>query len=293
MNKSTDAKYWALILGGSSGIGLASVKKLAAEGFNICVAYRERRSGAKVAEEQFDKLREAGANIISFNADALSETGREKILDDLSAELEKSGGKVRVMLHSVARGNLKLLAPNVDQSLLIKKSLEDLGVDTAGLELPEVVDDSRLLNQEDYQLTIYAMGSSLLDWANAVRERAMFTPDARIIGLTSEGNKKAWKAYGAISAAKVVLEAMARSMAVELAPFGIRTNIIQAGVTNTPSLRMIPGSKDIIKHSIIRNPFHRLTQPEDVANVVYLLSTDEASWINGAIINVDGGEQIA
>jgi enoyl-[acyl-carrier protein] reductase I len=56
---------------------------------------------------------------------------------------------------------------------------------------------------------------------------------------------------------------------------------------------MIPGSSEIIKHSVIRNPFHRLTQPEDVANVVYLLSTDEATWINGTIINVDGGEQIA
>ena len=197
------------------------------------------------------------------------------------------------MLLSVARGNLKLLAPNIDQSSVIKKSLKDLDIDTSSLELPEVMDDSRLLNQEDYQMTIYAMGSSLLDWANEVRDRGLFTNDARIIGLTSEGNKKAWKAYGAVSAAKAVLEALARSMALELAPFGIRTNIIQAGITNTPSLRMIPGSNDIIKQSVIRNPFHRLTQPEDVANVVYLLSTDEASWINGTIIIVDGGEQIA
>jgi NAD(P)-dependent dehydrogenase (short-subunit alcohol dehydrogenase family) len=284
---------WALILGGSSGIGLASVKKLANKGLSVCVAYRERRAGAKAAEATFDQLRAGGANIISFNVDALSDVGRKKILDELVSELEKSGGKIRVMLHSIARGNLKLLAPNIDQSSIIKKSLEDLDVDTSSLELPEVMDDSRLLNQEDYQMTIYAMGSSLLDWANEVRERGLFADDARIIGLTSEGNKKAWKAYGAVSAAKAVLEAMARSMALELAPFGIRTNIIQAGVTDTPSLRMIPGSSEIIKHSVIRNPFHRLTQPEDVANVVYLLSTDEATWINGTIINVDGGEQIA
>jgi len=290
---STSNNNWALILGGSSGIGLASVKKLANKGLGVCVAYRERRAGAKAAEATFDQLRAGGANIISFNADALSDAGRKKILDEIASELEKSGGKIRVMLHSIARGNLKLLAPNIDQSSIIKKSLEDLDVDTSSLELPDVMDDSRLLNQEDYQMTIYAMGSSLLDWANEVRERGLFADDARIIGLTSEGNKKAWKAYGAVSAAKAVLEAMARSMALELAPFGIRTNIIQAGVTDTPSLRMIPGSSEIIKHSVIRNPFHRLTQPEDVANVVYLLSTDEAKWINGTIINVDGGEQIA
>ena len=290
---STSKNNWALILGGSSGIGLASVRKLVHEGFGVCVVYRERRAKAKAIEQEFDKLRSEGANIASFNTDALSDVGRKKILDGLVLELEKSGGKIRVMLHSVTRGNLKLLAPNIDQSSVIKKSLKDLDIDTSSLELPEVMDDSRLLNQEDYQMTIYAMGSSLLDWANEVRDRGLFTNDARIIGLTSEGNKKAWKAYGAVSAAKAVLEALARSMALELAPFGIRTNIIQAGITNTPSLRMIPGSNDIIKQSVIRNPFHRLTQPEDVANVVYLLSTDEASWINGTIIIVDGGEQIA
>lgn len=285
--------YWGLILGGSSGIGLASAKKLAKEGYNVCIVYRERRAGAAKAEEEYDKLRADGANIISFNADALSDEGRAKVLDELAPALQASKGSIRVMLHSVARGNLKLLAPNKDQDTVIRKSLESLGVDTTNLELPEVMDDSRLLNEEDYQLTIHAMGSSLLGWANDVRERGLFSEDARIIGLTSEGNKKAWRAYGAVSAAKVVLEALARSMAVELAPFGIRTNIIQAGVTDTPSLRMIPGSTDIIKHSVIRNPFHRLTTPEDVANVVYLLSTNEASWINGSIINVDGGEQIA
>lgn len=293
MTAQSNTNQWALILGGSSGIGLASAKKLASEGFNVCVAYRERRSGAAKAEEVFDALRSSGRNIISYNADALSDAGREKILDQLSEELAKNNGQIRLMLHSVARGNLKLLAPNTDQTTVIRDSLEKLGIDGSSVELPEVMDDSRLLNQEDYQLTIHAMGSSLLDWANSVRERGLFTADARIIGLTSEGNKKAWKAYGAVSAAKVVLEAMARSMAVELAPFGIRTNIIQAGVTDTPSLRMIPGSTDIIKHSVIRNPFHRLTTPEDVANVVYLLSTEEAAWINGSIINVDGGEQIA
>ncbi len=293
MTASSNTNQWALILGGSSGIGLASAKKLSAEGFNVCVAYRERRAGAAKTEEAFDTLRANGKIIISYNADALSDAGREKMLDNLTEELAKNKGQIRLMLHSVARGNLKLLAPNTDQTAVIRDSLEKLGIDGSSVELPEVMDDSRLLNQEDYQLTIHAMGSSLLDWANSVRERGLFTADARIIGLTSEGNKKAWKAYGAVSAAKVVLEAMARSMAVELAPFGIRTNIIQAGVTDTPSLRMIPGSKDIIKHSVIRNPFHRLTTPEDVANVVYLLSTKEAAWINGSIINVDGGEQIA
>jgi enoyl-[acyl-carrier protein] reductase I len=56
---------------------------------------------------------------------------------------------------------------------------------------------------------------------------------------------------------------------------------------------MIPGSDKIKEITIQRNPFNRLTRVEDVANVVYLLSKDEASWINGAVIPVDGGEHLS
>jgi enoyl-[acyl-carrier protein] reductase I len=96
-----------------------------------------------------------------------------------------------------------------------------------------------------------------------------------------------------VSAAKAALEAITRSIALEYAPFGIRANCIQAGVTDTVSLRRIPGSEALKAHSITRNPFNRLTTPRDVANVVYLLCKDEAAWINGVVLPVDGGEQIS
>ena len=149
------------------------------------------------------------------------------------------------------------------------------------------------LQTDDFQLTIQAMGISLYDWTNAIFEARLFSDDARVISFTSEGNTKAWKNYAAVSAAKATLEAITRNIALEYAPFGIRANCIQAGVTDTASLRMIPGSDEIKKHSLLRNPFNRLTLPEDVANVVYLLSKDEAAWINGTIIPVDGGEHIS
>ena len=99
--------------------------------------------------------------------------------------------------------------------------------------------------------------------------------------------------YAAVSAAKGTLEAIPRNIALEFASFGIRANCIQAGVTDTASLRMIPGSDQLKEFAIKRNPFSRLTLPEDVANVVYLLSKDEASWINGTILKVDGGESLS
>ena len=105
-------------------------------------------------------------------------------------------------------------------------------------------------------------------------------------------NRKAIRNYGSVSTAKVALEAISRNIALEFAPYGIRANCIQAGITDTRSLRMIPGNEKMKEQALERNPFHRLTTPEDVANVVYLLCRDEAAWINGAIIPVDGGEII-
>ena len=101
-------------------------------------------------------------------------------------------------------------------------------------------------------------------------ERKLFSEDARVLGLTSEGNRIAWKGYAAVGAAKVALESVSRSIAVEMASLGIRSNIIQAGVTDTPALRMIPGNDHLKAQARIRNPFKRLTTPADVANVVYL-----------------------
>jgi len=156
-----------------------------------------------------------------------------------------------------------------------------------------ISDEKPVLKNDDFALTINAMAISLYDWTKAIFEANLFAEDSRIISFTSEGNTKAWVNYAAVSAAKVTLEAITRNIALELAPFGIKANCIQAGVTDTSSLRMIPGSDKIIEHSLKRNPNKRLTQPEDVANVVYLLSKNEASWITGTVIPVDGGEHLS
>jgi NAD(P)-dependent dehydrogenase (short-subunit alcohol dehydrogenase family) len=103
----------------------------------------------------------------------------------------------------------------------------------------------------------------------------------------------AWKGYAAVAAAKVALESLSRSIALEFAPFGIRCNVIQAGITQTPALAAIPGSDHMKANAQLRNPFGRLTTPQDVANVIGLLASDEAAWINGEVIRVDGGEHIS
>ena len=254
---------WALILGGSSGLGLATAIKLAKHGMNICVVHRNSRSQINQIEKDFEEITKYSVAFINYNADAFNYEKRVELIENLKNELE--GGRIKMLVHSVAKGNLK----------------------------PMISEKRENLKTDDFQLTIQAMGISLYDWVSAVFEAKLFSKDARVVSFTSEGNTKAWRNYAAVSAAKATLEAITRNIALEFSCFGIKANCIQAGVTDTASFRMIPGSEKIKKHSLQRNPFKRLTLPEDVANVVYLLSKDEALWINGTIITVDGGEHIS
>jgi len=256
--------YWALVLGGSSGLGLASAKKLAAHGINICIIHRNPKFQEAEITLEFNKIKAEGIEFISFNLDAINPEKRQEIILILQDQLGETG-KIRTLVHSIAKCNLK----------------------------PMIADNAPTLKNDDFILTLNAMAISLYDWTKAIFEANLFAKDGRIVSFTSEGNTKAWKNYAAVSAAKVTLEALTRNIALEFAPYGIRANCIQAGVTNTASLKMIPGNEKIKEHSLLRNPFHRLTSPEDIANVVYLLSKDEASWINGNIIPVDGGEHIS
>jgi len=303
---------WALILGGSSGFGLAAAHKLSEHGLNICVVHRDRRGAMSRIEPEFEKIRERGVSFLTFNQDALDADCRAEILDAAGEHLAPDGGRIRLLLHSIAFGNLKLIGPEAPAESEARAVLaRELGIDeerlagvadqqfaegldgVQGLTSPPRYAEDLFLEDEDMVRTIYAMGTSLLTWTQDVLARGLFAPDARVLGMTSEGNEVAWKGYAAVAAAKVALESVSRSIAVEMAHFGIRSNIVQAGVTDTPALRLIPGSDHLKAQARTRNPFGRLTTPEDVADVIYLLSLPEAAWINGAIIRVDGGEHIS
>ncbi len=262
-NEFKDKNYWAIILGGSAGLGLATAKKLASLGLNICIVHRDRKSALPTIQQEFEKIKANKVEFISFNIDALNSEKREEMIFHLKTKLGATG-KVKVLIHSIAKGNLK----------------------------PMVAQFKPTLKNDDFRITIDAMAISLYDWVQALFTVKVLANDTRIISFTSEGNQKAWDQYAAVSAAKAALEAITRNIALEFAPYGIRANCIQAGVTDTASLRMIPGSELLIKQSFLRNPSNRLTTPEDVANVAALLCLKEAYWINGTVIPVDGGEHI-
>lgn len=254
---------WALILGGSKGLGLATTRKLARSGFNIIVVHRDRNLDIPGIESTFKEISSTGVLFKSYNQDAIQQVNRDEIISKIRHFIPK-GHKIKVLVHSIAKGNLKPMYSSNEQEL----------------------------SNQDFQITINAMAISLYDWARALIKADLFAEDSRIIAFTSEGSSKAISNYGAVGAAKAALEAISRNMALEFVALGIKTNCIQAGVTDTESLRRIPGSENLIEHAILRNPNARLTTPEDVADVVYLLCTEEAKWINGTVIKVDGGESL-
>ena len=308
---SFSADQWAVILGGSSGFGLATAKRLGALGMSVCAVHRDRRAMLAKIEPEFEKIRASGTRLLTINTDALDAEKRREVIDQLATEM--GGGRVRVLLHSVAFGNLKLLVteskakrPSAAAELAsrlgvdagqLQKAIDELFLSgnsqALGLASAPEYSDKHFLDEEDFSRTIHAMGTSLLGWVQELFGRGLFAADARVFGLTSEGNEVAWKGYAAVAAAKVSLESLARSIAVEFAPYGIRCNVIQAGITHTPAQDAIPGSAHMRAQALSRNPMGRLTTPEDVANVIGLLARDEAGWINGEVIRVDGGEHIS
>jgi len=253
----------ALILGGSSGLGLATAKKLARHGYDIIIVHRDRKSDLESINEQFQEITLGGANFKSFNIDVANSEKCAHTVAEIKTFLG-TNKKIKVLVHSIAKGNLK----------------------------PMYSKGKTTLNHQDFQITLNAMALSLYDWTKALVAADLFADDARVVSFTSEGNTKAWPGYAAVSAAKVTLEALTRNIALEFANIGIKANCIQAGTTETRAFEMIPGHEELKKSALKRNPNGRLTTPEDVANVVYLLTTDEAKWITGTVIKVDGGESL-
>jgi len=257
---------WALVLGASSGFGEAASLAFARAGMNVIGVHLDRRAGIAHVEEIKAKIRECGREALFFNINAADEQKRNETLDEVKRTLDARGEKIRVLLHSLAFGTLKPYWAGDDPNVITKANLD---------------------------MTLDVMAHSLVYWTQDILRRGLFMRNGRIYGMTSAGNQTVWPGYGAVSAAKCALEAHLRQLAWELAPLGITANAIEAGVTDTPALRKIPGFDVMMEQARARNPHRRLTTVEDVANCLVALSVPATQWMTGNVIRVDGGEKIA
>jgi enoyl-[acyl-carrier protein] reductase III len=117
-------------------------------------------------------------------------------------------------------------------------------------------------------------------------------PGSRVLALSSLGSHRAIPDSAFIGASKAALEALVRSLSLELAPSGISVNTISAGVVDTDALKHFPERERLLAESEARNLMGRQLTPEDVAAVAYLLCLPEAEAIRGQTVVVDAGYSI-
>ena len=267
-----DRERWALILGGSSGMGEATAITLARAGYNICGIHLDFRAALAHVEEVKAAIEAAGAQAVYINMNAADDAKRASALAALRERFDTSvaAGRspyVRVVMHSLAFGSL----------------------------VPFLTEDPKAgVDRKKMEMTQDVMANSLVYWVQDLWRGGFLGPGSKIYAMTSEGSTRVVPSYGVVSSAKAALESHVRQLAMELARHGTgaTANCIRAGVTVTPALLKIPESQTMIDITLKRNPTGRMTTPQDVANAILALSGEGTEFINGDIVSVDGGEFI-
>jgi len=113
--------------------------------------------------------------------------------------------------------------------------------------------------------------------------------NASIVNLSSIMASKHTRQMAVYSATKGAVSALSRSLAVEYAPYGIRVNTLLPGYVETALIGRYLSNPMIAKALLTQTPLRRFGTPQDIANAALFLASDDAAYITGAALNVDGG----
>ncbi len=239
-------KKTALITGASRGIGRAAAYQLAHDGYAVCVNYYERKDKA---DELVALLHGEGCEAIAVQADV---SVRAQV-DAMVVRCEQELGSVTLLVNNAG---------------------------VAGQALFQDVTD---------ELWNRYFGVNLCGARNtiqAVLPRMLHEKSGCIVNISS-----IWGQHGAscevvYSCTKHALIGLTRSLAMELAPSGIRVNCVAPGVIDTDMVRVL--GDETLRALAEQTPLGRLGTPEDVAAAVSYLASDKASFVTGQVLAVDG-----
>ncbi len=236
----------AVVTGGSSGIGLATARRLAAEG--ACVQVWDLRAGEAALASGSESAPPAPAT------ETVDVSDRE-VVERASRRLAERTGRIDILVNAAG------ITPGY-----------------AGLE--QVSD-----RVWEAVLATNARGAVLC--AQAVAPVMKSRRWGRIVNLASILGRFGFPGQTAYAASKAALVALTRVWARELGPFGITVNAVSPGYIATPMNAANPA--ELVAQVVSRTPVGRLGEPDDVAAAVAYLCSEEAGFVNGAVLAVDGG----
>jgi 3-oxoacyl-[acyl-carrier protein] reductase len=237
----------AIVTGASRGIGRAIATELASEGAAVTANYCTHQ---EQAEQLVAEIRSGGGRADAFGADVSSETGVRQLVEFAIAQ----------------HGRLDILVCN------------------AGVTRDMLLGSMKL---EDWESVIDANLRSVFLSIREVIPHMMSQRSGAIVSLSSIAAERGGRGHANYVASKGAINAITRSLAVELAPRGIRVNAVAPGIIVTDMTKHVRSfAEDELKGQI---PLKRFGEPKEVARAVCFLVSPDASYITGEILHVTGG----
>ncbi|AOJ66011.1 oxidoreductase [Burkholderia ubonensis] len=252
MARKLDNKI-ALVTGATSGIGLATAQRFAAEGAHVYLTGRRQAE----LDAAVKGIREAGGNATGVRSDStkLSE------LDALYAQIKEEQGHLDVLFVNAGGGSMLPLGSITEAHY----------------------DDTFDRNVKGVLFTVQ-------------KALPLLAEGASVILTGSTAGSAGTAAFSVYSASKAAVRAFARSWILDLKERRVRVNTISPGATRTPGLLDLAGDDATQRQGLADYlasliPMGRLGEPEEIAGAALFLASDDASFVNGIELFVDGGQQ--
>lgn len=206
--------------------------------------------------------------------------------------LKKTTDKLGANCHSMVcdLSNLSEISKIVDNIYNVMGGIDVL-INNAGIHLKK---DLLEVTDDEFQNIILANQNSVFSISRAVSKLMVKNGNGVILNISSMASQYGIPKVIAYTAAKSAIEGMTRAMAVELTPLGIRVNCIAPGFIKTDmSSKALDNDPERKAKVLGRTPMGRLGLPKEIANAAYFLCSDQASFITGVTLPVDGGNSIS